>query len=233
MTKDKNKNSLKHGAFAEPVILPGEIAEDFYALYAQVIEEWNPEGPLEEDRVFSLTCNLWRKRRVKRYHVKKIMQLRNTEAAIGRAENRAYDKLDEVLGIIDLELPGSVTEENLSDKIGKDMADQIKSTVPRKNYESDTAWKEAVGDLICNTLEKNIVRKGDVQSIAEVMSHEVFANRELDLEERIDAKIDKDIVALGRMKTMKAMGIGKRRDADANELPKQIESPAIQAAVDP
>ena len=31
---------------------------------------------------------------------------------------------------------------------------------------------------------------------------------ELDLEERIDAKIDKDILSLGRTKTMQAMGLG-------------------------
>ncbi len=29
---------------------------------------------------------------------------------------------------------------------------------------------------------------------------------------RIDAKIDKDIVALGRMKTMQTMGLGRLRD---------------------
>jgi hypothetical protein len=30
--------------------------------------------------------------------------------------------------------------------------------------------------------------------------------------QRLDAKIDKDIAALGRMKTMQAMGLGRRRN---------------------
>ena len=54
--------------------------------------------------------------------------------------------------------------------------------------------------------------------------------KELDLEERIDAKIDKDIVSLGRMKTMQSMGLGRRRKEPVVEdaSTKQIESPPLQ-----
>jgi len=51
--------------------------------------------------------------------------------------------------------------------------------------------------------------------------------KELALEERIDAKIDKDIVALGRMKTMQAMGLG-RRHVVVDQPVQQIDSPPIQ-----
>src|SRR5262245_9155715 len=47
--------------------------------------------------------------------------------------------------------------------------------------------------------------------------------KELALEERIDAKIDKDIVALGRMKTMLAMGLG-RRHVVVDQPVQQIDS---------
>jgi hypothetical protein len=60
------------------------------------------------------------------------------------------------------------------------------------------------------------------------MSHEVFADREQAFEERIDSKIDRDIKALGQIKTMKAIGIGQRRAPITVEPLKQIESPPIQ-----
>jgi len=50
---------------------------------------------------------------------------------------------------------------------------------------------------------------------------------ELAREERIDAKIDKDIVALERMKTMQAMGLGRRSNVYAQEYEstKHLDSP--------
>jgi hypothetical protein len=56
---------------------------------------------------------------------------------------------------------------------------------------------------------------------------------DLALEERIDAKIDKDIVALGKMKTMQAMGLGRRQGGPIleQELTKKIESPPVQPEV--
>ena len=57
---------------------------------------------------------------------------------------------------------------------------------------------------------------------------------ELAIEERLDAKIDKDLAALGRMKTMQQMGLGRRHvvidqtatPVDAPEAP--VELPAGQ-----
>jgi hypothetical protein len=43
------------------------------------------------------------------------------------------------------------------------------------------------------------------------MAIDGFADSEQSVNDRIDAKIDKDIKALGQIKTMKAMGIGQRR----------------------
>jgi hypothetical protein len=55
-----------------------------------------------------------------------------------------------------------------------------------------------------------------------------FADNEQSVNERIDAKIDKDIKALGQIKTMKAIGIGQRRAPITTEPMKQIESSTIQ-----
>jgi hypothetical protein len=62
-----NKNALKHGAFAEAVILPQEDPKEFEELLSSLHNEWNPEGATEIDKVNSIAMGLWRKRRFKRY----------------------------------------------------------------------------------------------------------------------------------------------------------------------
>jgi hypothetical protein len=47
MVKCENKNALKHGAFAEVVILPDEDPNELKELRAALYDEWNPEGPTE------------------------------------------------------------------------------------------------------------------------------------------------------------------------------------------
>jgi hypothetical protein len=51
--------------------------------------------------------------------------------------------------------------------------------------------------------------KGPRQTFDEESSDENFAERELSFEERIDAKIAKDLKTLGQIKTMKAIGLGR------------------------
>ena len=46
--KHKRRNAQKHGAFAEPLILPGEDSREFEALHSALIEEWTPSGPSEQ-----------------------------------------------------------------------------------------------------------------------------------------------------------------------------------------
>ena len=46
--KQKNKNALKHGAFATEFILWGETSEEYEALRAAIYEEWGPSGKTEE-----------------------------------------------------------------------------------------------------------------------------------------------------------------------------------------
>ena len=53
-----------------------------------------------------------------------------------------------------------------------------------------------------------------------------IADREQSVNERIDAKIDKDIKALGQIKTMKAIGIGQRRAPATTESLYKI-APAV------
>jgi hypothetical protein len=60
MVKCENKNALKHGAFAEVVILPDEDPNELKELRAALYDEWNPEGPTEIHKVDSIAMGMWR-----------------------------------------------------------------------------------------------------------------------------------------------------------------------------
>jgi len=59
-----NANAVKHGAFAKILFLPWEDPRDFEKLHADLVAEWKPVGPTEQDAVFSIAKGMWRKRRI-------------------------------------------------------------------------------------------------------------------------------------------------------------------------
>src|SRR5262245_56356617 len=60
----RRPNALKHGAFAESEVLPGEDARELERLLDDVFAEWQPSGPVEEDAARSLASAIWRKARL-------------------------------------------------------------------------------------------------------------------------------------------------------------------------
>ena len=72
------RNSLRHGLLAkEVVITQGEGAEDqeqFNALIADLVAQFNPAGPLEEILIEKIAGSYWRMRRANRYEVGVLRQ---------------------------------------------------------------------------------------------------------------------------------------------------------------
>ena len=60
--------ALRHGAYAE-TLLPDEDVAQFEALRAQLIAEFNPAGPLENDIVAALARLIWRKQNLASFRV--------------------------------------------------------------------------------------------------------------------------------------------------------------------
>ena len=223
MAEKKNQNAVKHGAFAEALILPGEDIEEFKKLHASLVDEWNPEGPSENDKVMSVAKNMWRKDRLRRHLQSKLRKIQEDDEMKRKFRAKEFDRLLKVLEEIESGVPNSITEQNLSEKLGKHHAENIKKSAPRKNYDSDAAWLAAVDDLITNLLDAHHFLCSNTPSIGDVLSDEDLSERELAFEERLDAKIDRDIKQLGQMKTMKAIGLGKRTIAAPDKPLKQIE----------
>lgn len=223
MAEKKNQNAVKHGAFAEALILPGEDIEEFKKLHASLVDEWAPEGPSEDDKVMSVAQNMWRKLRFRRYLQTRVAAIKQQDETIRKRRSRDYDRAIKVLEEIESGVPNSITEENLVDKLGKIHAEHVKKTVPRKNYDSENAWLSALSDSMVGLLEAILQLQADLPPVDERLGDEPLAERELAFEERLDAKIDRDIKQLGQTKTMKAVGLGRRTIAAPDKPPKQIE----------
>src|SRR5947209_9334123 len=59
-------SALRHGAWSRAAVLPWEDARQFDRLCRDLIEEWCPTGPAEEDAVFTLAKCMWRKHHTRR-----------------------------------------------------------------------------------------------------------------------------------------------------------------------
>jgi|SRR5579862_3430895 len=65
--RSKSPNALKHGAYCESVLLPGESAANFEELRRDLIDELKPDGPLEQDIVQTIARLIWRKQNMLTY----------------------------------------------------------------------------------------------------------------------------------------------------------------------
>jgi hypothetical protein len=153
---------------------------------------------------------LWRKRRFKRYIQNLVARVGARDRYRKRNFYKVVDVLEEIEEAIETGELGAISEGYLSEKL-HGLAGYIKKVFPRKNYGTDTAWLSAIDVWLTDLLQARLDREREERTIGQEMSDEVFADREQSFEERIDAKIDKDIKALGQIKTMKAIGIGRRR----------------------
>ena len=62
-------NALKHGAFSEILILPGEDVQDFERLKNDLFAEYKPSGVSEERVLIAVAKALWQERRLALYHM--------------------------------------------------------------------------------------------------------------------------------------------------------------------
>ena len=110
-----NKNALKHGAFADAIILPNEDRGEFEELRADIYEEWDPEGPTEREKVDSIVMNMWRKRRFRKYIQSGIAKAVLIDTEFERHDRNEYESLVRILEDIEA---GTVTEEVSIKEIG-------------------------------------------------------------------------------------------------------------------
>jgi hypothetical protein len=204
---ENRPNALKHGAFAQTAILPGEHAREFEELHSALIEEWAPIGPTEEDAVLSIARGVWRKRRLQRFL--------QAAAKDGRVDpdHPLYDEAETLRGIAfgmrtNPEFFEDLTEEDALRSFSR-TADHLRQKCPRRNFESTAAWLQAVRREIFLVLLPQLESLGSNDEVSLARSFKFLTTdlfkTELAVEERIDAMIDRATKRLIQTKAMKQM----------------------------
>jgi hypothetical protein len=171
--------ALKHAGYSATTILPGESTAEFEKLHRDLISEFAPDGPLEDDIVSTLARLLWRKQNLMTFRIAELARDRN-------------------------------------DQIINEFADDDHRAVIRalreKDYEAaeDEARKE-LGDAY------KLVVVGGVATIDRLMS-------ELDLQDRLDALMDKCVKRLLMVRGIKSISV-----SSPSAPPKKLSGPSKAA----
>jgi len=68
--------ALKHGGYSGMAVLPGEDGSAFEKLHRDLITEFAPVGPMDEDIVATMARLLWRKQNLSTYRLAEWAQQR-------------------------------------------------------------------------------------------------------------------------------------------------------------
>jgi hypothetical protein len=202
--KKKLPNAMTHGTFTQVTILPGEDPRAFLKLHLDLIQEWQPSGPTEDDAVLTIAKGIWRKGRLQRF-----LEGELTIYTL-HPEHPAYDEiyaLQDFLKALDIApkeaLAGSM------DSLSNDMKRRLWEELSQKNFESPSKRIQAIKEYICSERLPELERNRKPAQISywdskQIVTPEEF-EREVALDERIDATIDRATKRLIHIKAMKQM----------------------------
>jgi len=200
---DHHLNALKHGAFSSTLILPWENKAEFAELYEDLIDEWKPVGPTEEDAVLSIAKGIWRKRRMQAF-------LRNELEKHSCDPNHvAYNEAEVLRGLYHAIETAPDKFETWLSGLPTQKANDLRRKFPREDFQSDSDWVKAVQHEIASNLLPAVTRFGSVENLVAHSASVLFTDEAIEydigVEERIDAMIDRAIKRLVQTKAMKQM----------------------------
>jgi hypothetical protein len=219
--KWKRPNALKHGVFSINPAIPGEDLREFEKSHAAVIDEWNPCDLTEEDLVFSIADAMWCKLRSQKFSRAKV---------IANSSDSRHPAFDETRGLVLFigfmrHDPETAFDKCAVNFLRADKINYLKQKFPRSNYQSTSEWAEAVIEKLQSFLppaapkfdtlglRKEIVvclealreATDDHQLFLSVIHASEFIEHDLNLRERLDARIARLIKQLIQIKAMKQM----------------------------
>jgi hypothetical protein len=219
--KPKRLNAQKHGVFTVNPVMPGEDPREFEQLHSALIDEWQPCGPTEEDAVFGLADAMWRKLRSQKFLRARL---------VANTFDPNHPAFDETYGLhmfcVSMHRePETAFEENATSCLRPDKVEYLKQKFPRANYQTMSEWANAILNEIETVLlpaipnleppkagEKvDYLIEGMRRTTAEMklflpnLYASEFFEHDLNLRERLDARIARLVKHLVQTKAMKQM----------------------------
>ena len=175
-------SALKHGAYSEAALLPGEDPAEFKALHKGLIADFRPSGRMEEETVLSIARLTWRRQNLARFE-------------LGQFSHYVFETLKRVLA----------EESDNIRKFDKDIMAAFDKMieVSKRAREGPRAAVE-------------VVEGYNVAVLARLM-------KELDVEERLDAMIDrllKRLLFVRGLKSITSSGVMASPSSARTSLPR-------------
>ena len=182
-------------------MFPGEDPFEFEILYVQLAEEYTPDGPIEEDLVFTVAKLIRRKWRYQHFSAARAL------AARLDCSHPAFDEMLALIAFCDA-IEG-LTQDREVDRalqgLGAYLAGHLNTKRPREDFRSTKAWISALKKEVEQVLLPSATRFGtkplDVLMLeaSTILTDDLFA-RELEFEERIDRMIERTLDRLAKEK---------------------------------
>jgi len=221
--KRKRPNAQKHGAFSVCPTIPGEEPREFQKLLSTLIDEWQASGPTEADAVFSLADLMWRKHRLQKF------VRRSLDGTTFPPRHPAFDEARGLFLFLDCMYrePETAFELQAKEYLRADKINYLREKFPRSNYQSTSQWADAVIQEIKTIMLPVVPRRGMLEPDPEfrVASYIIHASElledELNLRERLDERIHRQVKHLIQLKAWKQM-LRQTTGSPENEQPKRI-----------
>jgi hypothetical protein len=235
MTKQNRRrpNATTHGIFSQQAVLPGEDPEEFEALHADLVAEWLPMGPTEEEAVLSIAHAMWRKRRLQ-----KFLKIRLGQNFLD-PNHPSYDEFDALTAFLAALRTGreeaveAVEERCLKPDMPKSL---LRKFLPSAFPSTAERARAIIADIEKQLLAEEQLRQvpgygryGLMIQTAATYTDEVV-DKELTLDARLDAMIERAVKRLVQTKAFKQM-LGHPGPAPTPERPesaKVLKLPARQ-----
>ncbi len=194
------RNALKHGGYSNLAVLPGEDPDEFDRHHQSLIDEFAPSGPTEHDVVLSLAKCMWRKSRLGIY----------PRAA------RAREQLGPILGgpdtcevQVDINLfraSAKETERTLQIIEVQQKLNEVRRDMSVHLTEVNRHAK-AILEKVGVNIEEHLLEESvnwALAALRELITPEALM-KELELEARLEARIDRLLKRLFYLKAAKQM----------------------------
>jgi hypothetical protein len=245
-TKARKKNALIHGIYGKDILLPWESREEFEKLLAELEDEFQPSGRMENEIVFDVAHLRWQKYRVHQMWIAAAHQDPFVSDLVKAGQKswagmrkhlkcKAKDRrmMSELLNKLFLEQTAEAAK-TLAELIqtGK-LADSATKTSETRKREAN-AFRNVVKDFTLPLIEAYKDRPNAEDSLRQTYSPE-HLEPIIRLEALIDGRIDKALGRLVNLKEYKRLAATYSPplicvDASTSSGRKDI---AVKSAVDP
>jgi hypothetical protein len=212
---DEGKRRTQRIPFTDTAfeIMPWENPQEFALLHTKVAEDYLPQGPVQEDLVFTIVKAMWLKRR--------NLEMRVATNLISKL-NPDHAAFDEALALTSFS--AALLREKLTfEEIKTDLrgagylAKHLRSTCPMHKFKTAKAWAKAMLREIQTVLMPRFSPRPDelyMEQAAALMTYEILS-RDLDLEERYDAVIEQSSDRILKLQAaQRDITVGDRRRFD-------------------